>query len=80
MIGVLERSKEDILELIADVRVHQNKKSLQYAAMTYEEGIQNTLKWLFYNKEPLPTDITAPKKYIPPVIDTNVPEYGFPGN
>jgi len=51
----LKRTPEEIEEMCRELREHISHHSLQFETLTYEEGVQNTIKWLFFN-EPLPTD------------------------
>lgn len=71
MIGEVVRSRDEISELCQEIREHQEGKSGQFAQLTYEEGVQAAIKWLFYRNEPYPADVTpvkAPQVNVPSMV------------
>lgn len=60
-IGEVVRSKEEIVELTQEIREHLEAHSQQFVDFTFEEGVQATIKWLFYQNEKIPTELTKPR-------------------
>ena len=65
MLGDLQRSKEEIAQLALEIREHIDGHSLEFELLTFEEGVQATLKWLFYKNAIYPCDVKPVKKEIP---------------
>jgi PhoPQ-activated pathogenicity-related protein len=62
MIGEVVRTRDEISELCQEIREHQEGKSAQFVELTFEEGVQAAIKWLFFNNEPYPADVKPVKK------------------
>lgn len=56
-VGESVRSKDEILEMISCCREHIDGFSSDFATLSYEDGIINALKWLYFKSEEHPLDV-----------------------
>ena len=50
------RDPDEIKELAFCIQEHREAGSTEFGPLTYEEGVLNTLKWLFFKTATHPTD------------------------
>ncbi len=62
MIGTLVRDRDAIIEETKAIAEYKDRRSDHFGRLTYEDGVAAAIKWLFYEKEPAPSDVSPTPK------------------
>lgn len=63
MFSKLDKTPEEIADMALELTEHEKNKFKQFQSLTFEQGVQATLLWLFFNRTAAPTDM--PLRVVP---------------
>ncbi len=68
----LLRSADEMIQLGKECIEHEQRRSVQFENLTYEQGIRAALRWLFFSTSDYPLDVKEPREILPDVVHSEV--------